>query len=136
MSVIEQAKRTDPTLEKLAYTVIGAAIEVHKQLGPGWLESAYEEALCVELSLRDVPFVRQCEVNLMYKGRKVGEGRINLLVAEKLIVEVKAVTALAAIHTAQVITYLRLTGCHLALLINFNVPQLRDGIERVVLSLS
>lgn len=136
MSVIEQAKRTDPALEKLVYTVIGAAIEVHKQLGPGWLESAYEEALCVELSLRDVPFVRQREVNLMYKGRKVGEGRIDLLVANQLIIELKAVTALANIHTAQVITYLRLTGCHLALLINFNVPRLRDGIERIVLSLS
>ena len=123
-----------PELDQLAHRVIGAAIEVHRELGPGFLESVYEEALCVELRARDIPFVRQSSVPVTYKGQRVGESRLDLLVGGQLIVELKAVEAFSPIHMAQIISYLRATGCPLALLINFNVLLLRNGIKRVVLS--
>ena len=121
-------------LDRLAHAVIGAAIEVHRQLGPGFLESVYEEALCVELQSRAVSFVRQHPIAVNYKGHSVGEGRLDLLVGNVLVVELKAVEALLPIHTAQVMSYLKTTGFHLGLLINFNVPVLRNGIRRVILS--
>jgi GxxExxY protein len=128
--------KTEPTirLDRLARAVIGAALEVHRHLGPGFLESVYEEALAVELSLRGVPFVRQKPFGLSYKGHEIGEGRLDLLIGDELLVELKAVEALAPIHKAQVISYLKATGCHLGLLINFNVPVLKTGIQRVVCS--
>jgi GxxExxY protein len=128
--------KTEPTkwLDGLAREVIGAALEVHRHLGPGFLESVYEEALAVELSLRGVPYVRQKAFGLSYKGHEIGEGRLDLLVGDELLVELKAVEALAPIHKAQVISYLKATGCHLGLLINFNVPVLKTGIQRVVYS--
>ena len=122
------------TLDRLARTVIGAAIEVHRHLGPGYLESLYEEALSIELGLRHIPFERQKPVAVNYKGHEIGEGRVDLLVGNELLVELKAVEALAPIHKAQVISYLKATGCHLGLLVNFNVPVLKSGIQRVVLS--
>lgn len=121
-------------VDRLARQVIGAAIEVHRHLGPGFLESVYEEALVVELGLRGIAFERQWPVPVSYKERHVGEGRIDLLVGNELIVELKAVDGLAPIHKAQVISYLKAMGLHLGLLINFNVPVLRAGIQRVVLS--
>lgn len=121
-------------LDRLARTVIGAAIEVHRYLGPGYLECVYEEALAVELDLRGIPYVRQEPFALSYKGREVGEGRLDLVVDGQLLVELKAVDALAPIHKAQVISYLKATRRHLGLLINFNVPVLRTGIQRIVLS--
>ncbi len=127
---IEPNKR----LDRLARTVIGAAIEVHRHLGPGYLESVYEEALAVELDLRQVPFERQKAFAVDYKGRTIGEGRLDFLVGDELLVELKAVEALAPIHKAQVISYLKATDRQLGLLINFNVPVLRSGIQRVVLS--
>jgi len=123
----------DAALQALAYDVIGATIDVHRVLGPGWLEFSYEEALSVELRLRAIPFLRQHQVLLMYKSHKVGEGRVDLFIRDQLVVELKAVDALASIHTAQLLTYLRLTKCRLGLLVNFNVPILRNGIERVIL---
>src|SRR3954447_2509422 len=96
--------------------VIGAAIAVHRTLGPGFLESVYEEALCIELQERGIPFVQQSPAAVLYKGRLVGEGRLDLLVGDALIVELKAVEALAPVHTAQLISYLKSTGCHLGLL--------------------
>ena len=128
------ACRSEPDLEldQLAREVIGAAIEVHRVLGPGLLESVYEEALCVELSLRSIPFVRQPAVNVSYKGHPVGQGRLDMLVGGALVVELKAVEALSQTHKAQVISYLRMTGHQLALLINFNEARLKDGIKRVV----
>ncbi len=123
----------DPVAEGFARSVIGAAIEVHRQLGPGYLESMYEQALCVELHLRSVPFVCQAPIDAHYKGYSIGQARLDLLVGEVLIVELKAVDALAPIHTAQLISYLKLTGNHLGLLINFNTRVLRDGLKRVVL---
>jgi len=119
-------------LDRLARAVIGAAIEVHKELGPGLLESVYEQALCVELSLRGIPFAHQVVVPVRYKGQIVGEGRLDMLVSEELIVELKAIDALAPIHTAQLLTYLKVTGHRLGLLINFNVPVLKQGIKRLV----
>ena len=130
-----QIKEPSPELDGLAKSVIDAAIEVHRQLGPGFLESVYEEALAVELTVREIPFERQKSVAVSYKGRVVGDGRIDLLVGGELLVELKAVEALAPIHKAQVISYLKATSHQLGLLINFNVPVLRSGIQRVVLSL-
>jgi len=126
--------RTEPgkELDQLAHEVIGAAIEVHEQLGPGYLESVYEEALCVELELRGIPFRRQAEVVVEYKGRTVGQGNMDILVRDALVVELKAVSELAPVHKAQVISYLKASRCPLGLLINFHVALLRDGIKRIV----
>ncbi len=118
-------------LDELASTVIGAAIEVHRHLGPGYLESVYEEALAVELSQRKIEYRRQHPVSVEYKGQAVGEGKIDLLVGDQLVVELKAVEALLPVHKAQLISYLKASRLHLGLLINFNVPVLRDGIQRV-----
>lgn len=107
---------------------------MHRVLGPGFLESVYEEALCVELQLRGIPFKRQPVVAVNYKGQLVGEGRLDFLVGDALIVELKAVDALASIHSAQVISYLKMTAHQLGLLINFNVPILKEGIKRIILS--
>ena len=114
--------------------VIGAAIEVHRALGPGFLESVYEESLCMELYDRGIPFVRQRDVIIRYKGRDVSSGRTDLIVDDVLIVELKAVDALAPIHKAQLLSYLRTTGHPLGLLINFKVTTLKDGVQRVILS--
>ncbi len=120
----------------LSNQVIGAALEVHRQLGPGLLESAYEECLAYELSLREIPFERQKPIPVVYKGIRLDCGfRVDLLVGGLVVVELKAVDVLMPIHQAQVLTYLKLTGCKLGLLINFNVLKLRDGIRRVVLNL-
>jgi GxxExxY protein len=121
-------------VDRLAHEVIGAAIEVHRVLGPGLPEAAYEEALGVELTLRGIPFARQAPIDLLYKGHPVGKGRIDLLVGGALIVELKAVEAISDVHKAQVISYLKMTGHSLGLLVNFNVPVLRDGIKRIVVS--
>lgn len=131
-------KRTSPEpppeVDHLARAVIGAAIEVHRVLGPGLLESVYEEALCVELTLRGISFQRQPTIDLAYKGHAVGTGRLDLLVDNALVVELKAVADLSDVHKAQVISYLKTAGYRLGLLINFNVPILRDGIKRLVSS--
>lgn len=123
-----------PKEDELARAVIGAAIEVHRHLGPGFLESVYEGALAVECGLRGVPFERQKVIAVEYKGHAVGEGRIGLLAGGRVIVELKAVEFLAPIHTAQVLSYLKTTGFTLGLLINFNVPVLKDGVKRIVRS--
>lgn len=125
-----------PQLENLAYQVIGAAIEVHRALGPGYLESVYEEAMCVELELRQIAFKRQYPIAISYKGRVVGEGRIDLWIEESLIVELKAIEELLPIHKAQVISYLNALDCPLGLLINFREQTLKQGIRRIVLSTS
>lgn len=121
-------------LDQLAYAVIGAAIEVHKVLGPGFLESIYEEALCLELGLRQIPFESQVPVGVTYKGQTIGKNRLDLVVGNSLIVELKAVEGLEAIHSAQLLSYLKAMGLQLGLLINFNVIILRNGIKRIVRS--
>ena len=114
--------------------VIGAAIEVHRVLGPGLLESAYEECLCHELNLRGIAFERQVALPVNYKSVKLDCGyRLDIVLPGKLIVELKAVEQLAPVHDAQLLTYLKLSGIHTGLLLNFNVPLLRDGIRRLVL---
>lgn len=118
-------------VDRLAFAVLGASIEVHNELGPGHDESAYEKALCIELTRRGIPFVHQSRYTLMYKGHEVGMGRIDLLVGGLLVVEIKAVDALAPVHTAQVVAYLKATNKTLALLINFNVRRVKDGIKRI-----
>ena len=117
---------------RVTEAIIGAAIEVHRTLGPGFLESIYEEALCVELTLRGARYTRQVPVAVDYKGHRIGESRLDLLVDDAVVVELKAVDALAPVHTAQVISYLKATGCRIGLLINFNVKRLTDGIRRIV----
>jgi len=121
-------------LDDLVNSVIGAAIEVHRHLGPGYLENVYEEALGFELAERHIPYRRQHAISVNYKGKSVGEGKLDLLVADKLVVELKAVEALLPIHKAQVISYLKATKFHLGVLINFNVSVLRDGIQRIIYS--
>ncbi|MCI0684877.1 MAG: GxxExxY protein [Gemmataceae bacterium] len=121
-------------LNHLTEEIIGAAIEVHRELGPGLLESAYEACLMHELALRDIVVQRQKELPIRYKNLTVECGfRLDLLVQDRVIVEVKAVDRLHPIHDAQLITYLKLTGCKVGLLINFNVRVLKDGIRRKVL---
>lgn len=123
----------DERTEKLSHDVIGAAIEVHRVLGPGYLEMVYEQALALELAGRGVPFARQAIIDVEYKGQRIGEGRLDFLVGGVLIVELKATEVLAPVHQAQVISYLKATGCRLGLLINFNVPILKEGVKRIAL---
>jgi GxxExxY protein len=119
--------------DALSGKIIGAAIEVHRHLGPGLLEDAYEECLCHELALRGIPFERQFPVPIEYKGFSVANAyRIDVLVADLVVVECKSVEKLAPIHDAQLLTYLRLYERWLGLLINFNVAVLKDGIQRRV----
>ena len=121
---------------ELTHSIIGAAIEVHRFIGPGLLESAYEECLCRELSLRQIPFEQQRPLPVEYKGMQLECGyRLDLLVAKRVVVEVKAVENLLPIHEAQLLTYLKLGGWKVGLLINFNVPILKQGIRRLVLDL-
>ena len=120
--------------EQLTEVIIAAAIEVHREMGPGLLESSYRQCLCRELSLRGIPF--QCEVKLpiTYKGMKVDAGyRIDILVADAVIVEIKAIEKLLPVHQAQLLTYMKLSGIRVGLLINFNVELLKHGLVRRVL---
>ncbi len=118
---------------ELSEIIIGSAIKVHKSLGPGLLESAYEECLFYELQKTGLQIVKQKALPLIYEEVKLDCGyRIDLLVENKVIIEVKSVEALNDIHLAQLLTYLRLSNCKLGLLINFNVVRLKEGIRRVV----
>ena len=123
---------TETQRDALTEQIIGAAIEVHRALGPGLLESAYEECLCVELGLRDIRFRSQVELPVVYKEHRVDGGyRLDLVVEDSVIVEIKAVERLLSLHEAQLLTYLRLSGIATGLLLNFNVPVLKDGIRRM-----
>jgi GxxExxY protein len=120
-------------MELLSRDIVDAAFKVHKTLGPGLLESVYESCLCHELRCRGVPFQTQISLPVLYDGVRIDAGlRIDMIAAESIIVELKAVEALHPIHTAQLLTYLKLTGLRLGLLINFNVPLIRDGIRRII----
>ena len=123
-----------PTADSaLTGTIIGAAIEVHRALGPGLLESAYEECLALELADRGLRVERQTVLPVIYKGRTLDAGyRIDLLVNNEVIVELKSVQKLEPIHDAQLLTYLKLAGIRHGLLLNFNVAVLKDGIRRMV----
>lgn len=114
--------------------IIGAAIEVHRHLGPGLLESAYEECLCHELHLRGLSFRRQVDLPVTYKGVHLACGyKIDVIVQEEVVLELKTVERLLPVHDAQLLTYLRLSGNHVGLLINFNTALLTRGIKRMVL---
>jgi GxxExxY protein len=122
------------TDNEISHEIIGAAIEVHRLLGPGLLESAYEECLSKELALRNLHVERQKPVPVVYKDVKLECGyRIDLLVESRIVVELKSIESLAAIHEAIILTYLRLSGHRLGLLINFNVKVLKDGIRRYII---
>jgi len=120
-------------LNKVTEGIIGCAIEVHRNLGPGLLESIYENALCYELDANDIPFERQVTVPVIYKGQQLGEHRLDILVENQGIVELKAVDRMDPIFEAQLLSYLRVTGKKVGLLINFNVPVLKRGIKRMIL---
>ena len=117
----------------ISHAIIGAAIEVHREVGPGIIEKPYEEAMCHELHLRGLPFARQKPVPFVYKGVKLStELRTDLIVAEKVIVDLKAKDQVTAIDKLKVLTYLRLLNLRLGLIINFHVAVLKDGVYRVV----
>lgn len=119
-------------LDALAHRVIGAAIAVHRELGPGHLESVYENALSVELTRQGISHKTQFHFRVDYLGADVGESRADMLVEEQLIVELKAIEQFAPIHSAKTLAYLKALNLHLGLLINFNVTMLRDGVQRIV----
>ena len=128
-----QPNKTDDGLKQLTERIIGCAIEVHRQLGPGLLEGTYEAALCIELSNTGLKYVRQPIFPVIYKGQQIGEYRIDLIVEDLIVVELKSVERYDPIFEAQVLTYLRVTQKHLGLLMNFKSRLLRDGIKRFVL---
>ena len=124
---------SDSVENELTGRIIGAAIEVHRHLGPGLLESDYEECLCYELSILGLQFQRQVHLPMSYKGVLLDYSyRIDILVEDVVILEIKAVDGLLPIHTAQLLTYLKASNKHVGLLINFNVPALKDGLKRIV----
>ncbi|HVK84745.1 MAG TPA: GxxExxY protein [Kofleriaceae bacterium] len=126
--VLEPSEAAD----RIAHSLIGAAIEVHRHLGPGFLESAYERALAVELGLRGIPFAQQVPIVVAYKGVSVSEQRLDLLVDDLVILEIKAVESITSAHVVQALSYMRAARLELGLLINFNVPVLTQGIRRLV----
>jgi GxxExxY protein len=120
-------------LNAITHGIIAAAIEVHRQLGPGLLESAYRECVCYELSQMDLAFTREVQLPLCYKGLKLDcSYRIDLLVENEIVVELKSVEQVVPVHSAQLLTYLKAANKQVGLLINFNVPVLKDGIRRIV----
>ena len=128
------AVKESEALKRVTERIIGCAIEVHRQLGPGLLEGTYEAALCIELQIAGLNFVRQPVFPVVYKGQVIGEYRLDLIVEDTVILEIKSVERFDPIFEAQVLTYLRVTGKEIGLLMNFNSRLLRDGIKRYVLS--
>ena len=120
-------------INQLSSKIIGAAIEVHRTLGPGLLESAYEECLCYELELRRIKFERQKALPIIYKGKRLDCGyRLDIVIENKIITELKPIEKIEPIHKAQLLSYLKLSGQRLGLLLNFNVSVMKDGIVRLV----
>ena len=120
-------------LNEITEEVIGCAIEVHRELGPGLLEASYESALCIELDDAGLGYQRQTVIPAVYKGRAIGEYRVDLVVEDAVVVEIKSVERSDPVFEAQVLTYLRVTGKKIGLLINFNSRLLRDGVRRYAL---
>ena len=131
-NVPRRQEEPDLQVDQLARDVIGAAIAVHQELGPGFPEYVYEEALALELTKRKIRFERQAKVNVFYRDRLVGQGQLDLWVDRQLVVELKAVDQLHPKHLAQTKAYLAATGNHLRLLINFHEATLRDGLKRII----
>lgn len=126
---MNNSQNSDP----LTYQIIGAGMEVHKTLGPGLLEQVYEDALCIELKERKLKYQRQKSIDLTYKGHPIGNLVADLIIENRVIVELKSVEKLLPVHTAQIMTYLKLMNLSIGLLINFNVPILRNGVKRIIL---
>jgi GxxExxY protein len=122
----------EPKLNAVSDEIIRCAIEVHRELGPGLLESAYETALCIELETAGLDVKRQVGIPLYYKGELISEHRPDLIVGDQIVVEIKSIARFEAIHTAVMLTYLRVTGLHVGLLLNFNTAFLHQGIKRVM----
>ena len=120
-------------LNHITEKIIACAIEVHKHLGPGLLESLYEKALCYEFKLNKIPFKNQLVVPITYKGQKLGEHRLDFLIEEQIIIELTAVDRQDPVFQAQLLSYLKITNNRLGLLINFNVPVLHKGVKRIIL---
>jgi GxxExxY protein len=120
-------------LKEVTERIISCALEVHSTLGPGLLESVYEEALAHEFTLRGIKYEKQQEINLKYKGKEIGNHRIDFLVANEVVLELKAVETMNKIYEAQILTYLRAMSKRVGLLINFNVERLKDGLKRLIL---
>ena len=130
---MEQKTIERSVVNRLTDAIIGAAIEVHKYLGPGLLESTYEECLAAEFVMRDIAFERQNKIPLVYKGMKLrSELRVDFIAEKTVIIELKSVEALVPVHRAQLLTYLNLSDNPVGLLMNFNVPVLKDGIKRMI----
>ena len=126
--IIDDSQNQDP----LTYEIVGAAIEVHRALGPGLLEGLYEDVFCIELEERKLKHERQRHIDVVYKGRDIGDMYVDIVVEDSVIVELKSVKSLSQIHIAQLMTYMKLMNLTKGLLINFNVRFPRDGIKRVV----
>ena len=126
-------QRHGGTEDPLTRRIIGCAIEVHRQLGPGLMEATYEEALCIELTDREIAFIRQAGVPVFYKGHLIGEHRPDLVVQDRVVVEVKSVERLIGVHQAQLLAYMRVLKKPVGLLLNFNSEVLRTGIRRLVI---
>jgi len=120
-------------LNRITERIIGAAMAVHRELGPGFLESIYAQALQIELTAAELAFEQEKPVDVLYRGARIRGQRVDLMVESQVVVEVKAVAAIEPIHVAQVVSYLKTTGLRIALLINFHERLLKDGIRRVVL---
>ncbi len=135
-TIVNEKYRRDVVMQESALTeqIIGGAIEVHKHWGPGLYEEIYQKSLCHELWLRKIKIASEVKLPLLYKGKAVGDDlRLDLIVEDKVVLELKSVKSLEPVHEAQLLTYLKLTGCKIGLLINFNVPVLKQGIKRMVL---
>ena len=130
---VDDEEEPNELFNRITNDVIGAAIAVHRTLGPGYAESVYEKALEIEFRKRRIFFERQLEFPVLYDGVEVGKGRVDFLVEQTVIVELKAVEALAPIHTSQIISYLKASKKRLAIIINFNSRKLIDGIKRISL---
>lgn len=122
-----------PYLNSITDNIIGCAIEVHRNLGPGLLESIYENALCIELNNKDIEYKRQVKKEILYKGVRLGYHRIDLIIEDAIIIEIKAVDRVDKVFHAQLLSYLKITGKKVGLLINFNESTLQRGIKRMIL---
>ncbi len=133
MTLTHVASNLPMELEDLVRETIGCCLAVHRELGPGMKEGVYSHACCIELEARGIPYEAEKAVPIRYRGRLICTQRIDLLVAERLVLEVKSVESIHPVHVAQAVSYLRATGLRVALVLNFNVAVLKQGIRRVVL---
>ncbi len=128
---VDEESEPNPEWNRITNLIIGAAIAVHKELGPGYFESCYENALAIEFNVRNIRFVRQASFPILYRSQQVGEGRLYFLVEDMIVLELKAIESISSLHVAQAISYVKATEKRLALIINFNVRKLVDGIRRI-----